>query len=127
LAFSREGYRFRTVNAADMRSTLGWPGFWRFVRRYPRMVARELQVSLLRAKFVAALQRLVPDVVEADLVRGTSGVRVQPLRADGTLEQDFLFAEDAGSVHVLSAPSPAATASLSIGEEIAGRVRAQLR
>lgn len=126
LAFSREGYRFRTVNLADLRSTLGWPGFWRFARRYPRMVAHELQVSLSRARFVAALQRLVPDVVEGDLVRGTAGVRVQPLRADGTLEQDFLFAEDAGAVHVLSAPSPAATASLVIGEEIAGRVRAQL-
>jgi L-2-hydroxyglutarate oxidase len=122
LAFSREGYRFSDVNAADVRDMLTWPGFWRFVRRHPRTVARELGQSLSRARFVGALQRLIPEISEADLLPGGSGVRVQPLYADGRLAQDFIFLEAPGAVHVLSAPSPAATAALAIGERIAHRV-----
>lgn len=122
LAFSREGYRFLDVNVADLRDTLRWKGFWKFVRRHPRMVAHELRQSLSRRLFVRALQRLIPEIEAADLEPGGSGVRVQPLYEDGTLVTDFLLAESAGALHVLSAPSPAATASLVIGEEIAKRV-----
>lgn len=122
LAFSREGYRFGDVRMADVRDTLAWPGFWRFVRRYPRMVAHELRQSLSPRLFVAALQRIIPDLTADDLVPGSAGVRVQPLHPDGTLAHDFMFAKGENAVHVLSAPSPAATACLAIGEEVAGRV-----
>jgi L-2-hydroxyglutarate oxidase len=91
------------------------------------MVARELAQSFDRARFVRALQRLVPEIRDADLVPGGSGVRAQAVLPSGELVNDFLWVEGAGAVHAVNAPSPAATASLSIGEEVARRARALLR
>jgi L-2-hydroxyglutarate oxidase len=126
LAFSREGYRFLTINARDLRDTLTWGGFWRFAARHRRMVAQEFRQALSRRRFLAALQRMVPNLQAEDLLPGGAGVRMQALLPDGQLVSDFLWAEGPGALHVLSAPSPAATAALEIGAEIASRVRARL-
>ena len=126
LAFSREGYRFFTVNGRDLRDTITWPGFWRFALRHRRTVAHELRQSLSRRLFLAALQRLVPELQAEDLQAGGAGVRMQAMLRDGQLVNDFLWVDGPAAVHVLSAPSPAATAALAIGTEIADRVRARL-
>lgn len=127
LAFAREGYRFRDVNPRDLLEALRFPGLWRFIRRHPAMVRRELGQSLSRRRFLAALQRLVPEVREEDLVPGPSGVRAQAMDPSGELIHDFRWLQRPGAIHVLNAPSPAATASLAIGREIAGRAAAALR
>jgi L-2-hydroxyglutarate oxidase LhgO len=95
--------------------------------KYPHMVARELSQSFDRRRFVSALQRLVPEVTNADLVPAGAGVRAQAMSPEGELIHDFVWSEGKGAVHAINAPSPAATASLAIGDEIAERVRAQLR
>lgn len=123
LAAAREGYRFRDVDAGDVVDSLRAPGLWRFAARYPRMCWTELHRSASRTAFAHALQRLVPELDPEDLARAGSGVRAQGLLPDGTLVEDFLFAEDEGALHVLNAPSPAATASLAIGDHIAALIR----
>lgn len=127
LAFAREGYRLRTVNLRDMADALSYRGLWRFLGKHPRMVTRELAQSFDRRRFVSALQRLVPEVEGADLVTAGSGVRAQAMTSSGELIHDFVWSESPGAVHAVNAPSPAATASLAIGEEIAQRAIAQLR
>lgn len=126
LAFAREGYRLGTVDLGDLAETLAYPGLWRFALRHRRMVARELAQSVDRRRFVAALRRLVPEIRDDDLVPGGSGVRAQAMLPNGEFVDDFLWLEGPGAVHVVNAPSPAATASLSIGDEVARRARAQL-
>jgi len=126
LAFAREGYDLRTVNGRDLIDTLRFPGLWRFAVRHRRMVARELGQSFERARFVRALRRLVPEIEGADLVPGSSGVRAQAMLPSGDFVHDFLWIEEEGAVHAVNAPSPAATASLSIGHEIARRALALL-
>lgn len=126
LALSREGYRFRTASPFDMWDTITWPGFWRFVGRHGRMVARELRQSLSRRLFLAALQRLVPELAADDLQPGGAGVRMQAMLPNGSLVSDFHWIDGPAVLHVLSAPSPAATASLEIGTEIAKRVSERL-
>jgi L-2-hydroxyglutarate oxidase len=121
-ALAREGYRWGTVVARDLAEVVGAPGTWRLARRFWRTEAGEVVRSLWRARFVAAVQRLVPDVGRDDLVAAGAGVRAQAVRADGTLVDDFAFAATARTVHVINAPSPAATASLAIGEAIADRL-----
>lgn len=122
LAFAREGYRFTTVNARDLADALLFPGLWRFLRRYPGMVRHELLQSLSRERFCAALQRLVPEVRPDDLAPGGAGVRAQAMTPGGELVQDFHLLTRKRALHVLNAPSPAATASLAIGEEIVARL-----
>jgi (S)-2-hydroxyglutarate dehydrogenase len=122
LALAREGYAWSTWNPRDLGQALLYPGLWRFLGRYPRTSWGELRRSLSRGRFCASLQRLVPDLVEADLVPGGSGVRAQAMRPSGELVQDFLLLTRPGAIHVLNAPSPAATASLAIGEQLAGGV-----
>jgi (S)-2-hydroxyglutarate dehydrogenase len=122
LALAREGYAWSTWNLQDLGQALLYPGLWRFLGRYPRTSWGELRRSLSRGRFCASLQRLVPDLVEADLVPGGSGVRAQAMRPSGELVQDFLLLTRPGAIHVLNAPSPAATASLAIGEQLAGGV-----
>jgi L-2-hydroxyglutarate oxidase len=119
LAFAREGYDLTTVNVRDMLEAGTFLGLWRFAGRHHRMVRRELTQSLDRRRFVRALQRLVPDVRSEDLVPGGSGVRAQAVLPSGEFVHDFLWVERPGAVHVVNAPSPAATASLAIGDEIA--------
>lgn len=127
LAFAREGYRKSTVNILDLADALFFPGLWRFFARHRDMCWDELRRSLSRRLFCASLQRLVPDVQESDLQPGGSGVRAQAMNPAGDLVQDFSLIERGDALHVLNAPSPAATACLAIGGEIATRVARQLR
>jgi L-2-hydroxyglutarate oxidase len=124
LATAREGYRKSDFNAADLADVLTYGGFWRFLRRYPSMCWYELRRSFSRALFCRSLQRLVPEIQPDDLATGGSGVRAQAIAPEGDLVQDFRFIERANALHVLNAPSPAATASLAIGSEIASMVPA---
>ncbi len=121
LSLKREGYHKSDISLRDLWETLSLPGFRRLARRHWRMGLDELRRSFSKAAFARALQRLVPETREDMLVRAEAGVRAQALRNDGSLEDDFAFAEGPRSLHVLNAPSPAATASLAIGEEIAAR------
>jgi L-2-hydroxyglutarate oxidase LhgO len=118
-ALAREGYSWTAVNLQEMRETLSHPGFRRLARTYWRTGAFEIYRSLSRAAFVRSLQRLVPAIRSQDLVRGGAGVRAQAVRTDGRLVDDFDLVRHGCAVHVLNAPSPAATASLVIGEHIA--------
>ncbi|MEV4560425.1 L-2-hydroxyglutarate oxidase [Kitasatospora sp. NPDC049285] len=133
-ALAREGYDWRTVSLRDLAETVRFPGAWRIARRHWRYEIGELHRSLSKRAFTTAVRRLLPAVTEADLVPTAAGVRAQAVAADGTLLDDFAFAgfdpDDPRSprrvVHVLNAPSPAATASLAIGREVARRAVAAL-
>ena len=122
LAFSRVGYSKGIVNPRDVLDALLYPGLWRFLGKYGRVCWNELRRSFSRRLFCESLQKLVPEVREEDLQTGGSGVRAQAMAQDGTLLDDFHFVEEPGALHVVNAPSPAATASLAIGEQIAQRV-----
>jgi (S)-2-hydroxyglutarate dehydrogenase len=123
LAFAREGYRFTDFNLRDMVETLTFPGFWKFLVRYPSMCWHEFRRSLSKALFCRSLQRLVPELRIDDLAHGGAGVRAQALSPSGELVQDFRFVRQARALHVLNAPSPAATASLSIGDEVVNQMQ----
>ncbi len=118
LALAREGYRHRDISVRDLGSTLAFPGFWRMARQHWRNGLDEWHRSLSKSAFVHALQRLLPEVREADLVPGGSGVRAQALKPDGAMVDDFQFVPSGKILHVLNVPSPAATASLTIGRAI---------
>jgi L-2-hydroxyglutarate oxidase len=120
-ALSREGYTWSAVRPRELAGTLGWPGSWRIARRHWRYGAGELHRSVSKRAFATAVRRLLPAVTEADLRPAPSGVRAQAVLRDGTLADDFLIREAPRTVHVLNAPSPAATASLPIGREVARR------
>ncbi len=122
LSLDREGYRRFALRLGDAMDALSFPGLWRFVGRHVRQTARELYRAASKRAFLHTLQRLVPELTLDDLRPGLVGVRAQAMRADGTLVDDFDFVEADRALHVLNAPSPAATASLAIGEEIARRV-----
>ena len=124
LGLAREGYKKTDLNARDLAETLSYPAFWRLVGRNWRTGAGEIWRSLSKKAFVRGLRRLVPEVKEDDLVPTEAGVRAQALMKDGALMDDFLIVEGERSVHVLNAPSPAATACIPIGESIADRVSA---
>ena len=106
------------VNLRDLFEAVSYPGLWRFLRRYPKLAGYEIARSFSRDLFVRSLQKLVPSLVADDLVRGPTGVRAQCMDRSGTLIQDFRLIASARTVHVLNAPSPAATASLAIGTEV---------
>ncbi|MFF4827033.1 L-2-hydroxyglutarate oxidase [Streptomyces sp. NPDC001312] len=125
-ALAREGYGWGVVRPRELAGTLGWPGSWRLARRHWRYGAGELRRSVSKAAFTQAVRRLMPEVREEDLVPAAAGVRAQAVLRDGTLVDDFLIREGARAVHVLNAPSPAATASLPIGREVARRALAAL-
>jgi (S)-2-hydroxyglutarate dehydrogenase len=118
LAFAREGYYLSKIDIRDMLDALLFPGLWRFLRKYPAMAFSELHQSLSKNHFCQALQRLVPDIRPDDLVPGHAGVRAQAMNASGDLVNDFHLVVRDNAIHVLNAPSPAATASLAIGEHI---------
>jgi L-2-hydroxyglutarate oxidase len=118
LALAREGYDWRTVRWSDLRETLTHPGFWRLAARHHRAGAAEVARSLSRHRFGDSLRRLVPELRDDDLVPAVAGVRAQALRADGTLVDDFLVERDGRVVHVLNAPSPAATSAFEIARHI---------
>jgi len=118
LALAREGYRHTNVNLRDLASSLAFPGFWRMARKHWRNGMGEWHRSLSKAAFVRALQRLLPEIQDNDLVPGGSGVRAQALKPDGALVDDFQFVPSGKVLHVLNVPSPAATASLAIAQAI---------
>jgi L-2-hydroxyglutarate oxidase LhgO len=120
LAFAREGYKFHNVQAKDLISMFGFSGFWSMARRYWRTQVYELYRSISRKAFLHALQKLVPELKDEDLLPGGSGVRAQIVTAEGSLVDDFLIVEAPNAISVLNAPSPAATASIAIGRHIAG-------
>lgn len=122
LAFAREGYRKTDVNLRDLFDALSYAGFLRFLRRYPSVAWYELRRSFSRDLFCRSLQRLVPEVQPDDLEAGGSGVRAQAISPAGEIVQEFCLVARPNALHVLNAPSPAATASLAIGAEIAGTV-----
>ena len=126
LAFAREGYKWSNINLRDLAETLFYPGLWKFLAKYPSMCGYEIRRSLSKAEFTRSLQKLVPDIRESDLETGGSGVRAQAMLPDGKLVEDFHFEEARGVLHVGNAPSPAATASLAIGQKIVERVLPQL-
>ena len=118
LAFAREGYRKTDFNARDLFDAVTFSGLWRFLARHKRMSWEELRRSFSKRLFCDSLRRLVPEIREDDLETGGAGVRAQAMSPDGTLVQDFCFVNGRRALHVLNAPSPAATASLAIGETI---------
>jgi len=127
LSLAREGYAKSSFDFRDAWESLTYPGFWRLAARYMGMGLGEMYRAVNKRAFVKALQRLMPDLREEDLETGGSGVRAQAVRPDGRLEDDFRIATHGRVLHVLNAPSPAATASLAIGERIAARVLAMRR
>jgi (S)-2-hydroxyglutarate dehydrogenase len=121
LAFKREGYTRASFDRHDAWAMATWPGFWRLGARHWRAGMEEQWRSLSRSAFARACAALVPEITEHDLAPGGAGVRAQAVARSGALVDDFSIAEGERMVHVLNAPSPAATASLAIGEEIAAR------
>jgi L-2-hydroxyglutarate oxidase len=122
LALAREGYRRRDVSLRDIASLATWPGTAHLLARHWRPGLSELARSLSRHQFALAARRLVPDLDPRDLSRGSTGVRAQAVDRAGSLVNDFELVEGERSLHVVNAPSPAATAALSIGDLIADRV-----
>jgi (S)-2-hydroxyglutarate dehydrogenase len=118
LATAREGYSWRRVSTRDLADIAIWPGMWRLGRRHLRYGLAEVRRSLSRRRFAADLARLVPEVTAADIVPAGAGVRAQAVRRDGSLVDDFLIESRPGQVHVLNAPSPAATSSLEIAARL---------
>jgi len=119
LAFKREGYTRSSFRFGDVLEMATYPGFWQMARNHWRMGLGEFHRSYSKAAFVKALQRLLPELQEADVHPAGAGVRAQALEPSGALVDDFRIAEAEHMVHVLNAPSPAATASISIGRTIA--------
>ena len=119
LAFSRKGYTYNEISFTDIFEMISFPGFWRMVKQHYKMGTDEFRRSLNKSLFTKALQKLIPQIEENDIVRGGSGIRAQALNKSGKLIDDFKIIENESQVHVLNAPSPAATASISIGKYIA--------
>lgn len=120
LAFRREGYTRSSFRPKDVLQMLGYRGFWRMARKYYDMGIAEMYRSFSKRAFLRALQRLVPELKSEDIRRAGAGVRAQAVDPDGKTVDDFRIVEAERMVHVLNAPSPAATASISIGRTIAG-------
>ncbi len=122
LALKREGYTKTDINLGDVYDTLRFPGFWRLIRKNMRAGLAEIHRSFSTKQFAKSLRRLVPDIMESDLIPAHAGVRAQAMLPDGSLVDDFLIVDGTRSIHVLNAPSPAATASLPIGRAIVERI-----
>ena len=122
LAFKREGYKKTQVNFAELAETLAWPGFQKVAAKYWKTGIGELYRLFSKAAFTKALQELIPEIQESDLVEGGAGVRAQACDRTGGLLDDFAIRESEFSINVLNAPSPAATSSLSIGGTVAEMV-----
>ncbi|HAH36017.1 MAG TPA: L-2-hydroxyglutarate oxidase [Algoriphagus sp.] len=119
LAFKREGYKKSQINFSELVETLAWPGFQKVAAKYWKTGFGELYRSFSKAAFTKALQELIPEIQESDLVDGGAGVRAQACDRSGGLLDDFAIRESATIINVLNAPSPAATSSLSIGGTVA--------
>ena len=117
-AYAREGYRHTDINLSDLWRTISFKGFWAITGKYWQTGFGELYRSLSKSAFVRALQKLLPEIRESDLVPGGAGVRAQAVSASGALVDDFVIKQTRKAIHVLNAPSPGATASLAIGQQI---------
>ena len=126
LAFSREGYSKTDINLQELFGSLTWPGFIKVARKYWKTGFGEMYRSFSKAAFTKALQKLMPGIRSSDLEAGGAGVRAQACDRDGGLIDDFYIRELPGQVHVLNAPSPAATSSLAIGKAVAELVFKQI-
>jgi L-2-hydroxyglutarate oxidase len=122
LGLAREGYKKTDVNLKELAEVLRYGAFWRLAAKNWRMGLEEIHRSFSKGAFVRSLQRLVPEIREDDLVPAPAGVRAQAMTKDGRFIDDFLIVGGKSSLHVLNAPSPAATAAIPIGEYIAERV-----
>ncbi len=120
LAFSREGYKKSDINISELAETLAWPGFQKVAAKYWKTGFGEMYRSFSKAAFTKALQKLLPEIQEEDLVEGGAGVRAQACDRNGGLVDDFLILEEKQVINVCNAPSPAATSSLAIGESVSG-------
>lgn len=125
LGFKREGYKKTDFSARDLAETLTYPGFWKLASKFMKEGIEEYVRSFSKAQFTKSLQALIPEVQEDDLIPAPAGVRAQALRNDGTMVDDFHIIMGKRTVHVCNAPSPAATASIEIGKEVAGRIPEQ--
>lgn len=119
LAFQREGYKKSDINLGELAESLAWPGFQKVMAKYWKTGMGEMYRSFSKAAFTKALQKLIPEIQESDLVEGGAGVRAQACDRTGGLVDDFMILEEKGAINVCNAPSPAATSSLSIGETVA--------
>lgn len=119
LAFQREGYKKSQINLSELGETLAWPGFQKVAAKYWRTGFGEMYRSFSKSAFTKALQKLIPEIQENDLVEGGAGVRAQACDREGGLVDDFLILEEKQVINVCNAPSPAATSSLAIGETVA--------
>lgn len=119
LAFRREGYKKSQINLGELAEILAWPGFQKVASKYWKTGFGELYRSFSKAAFTKALQELIPEIQESDLVEGGAGVRAQACDRTGGLLDDFAIRESQYAINVLNAPSPAATSSLSIGGTVA--------
>lgn len=126
LAFKREGYKKQDFSFTDVTEMITFPGFWIMAAKYYKMGFQEFARSLSKNLFLKSLQRLIPEIQENDISAGGSGVRAQALDKEGKLIDDFIIYETEKMVHVLNAPSPAATASISIGSTIAEKVLSKI-
>lgn len=127
LAFQREGYKKSQINLKELAETLSWPGFQIVAYKYWKTGFGEMYRSFSKAAFTKALQKLIPEIQEADLIPGEAGVRAQACDKTGGLLDDFLILENENAINVCNAPSPAATSSLSIGETISNIAVKRLR
>ncbi|CAD0220900.1 L-2-hydroxyglutarate oxidase [Chryseobacterium sp. JV274] len=118
LAFKKEGYHFFDFNFTETMQTMLWPGFRKIVAKYGKTGMGEMHRSLSKSAFTKALQKLLPEIQESDLVAGGSGVRAQACDRNGGLIDDFDIVKNGNIIHVRNAPSPAATSCLSIGNKI---------
>tara|TARA_B100001093_G_scaffold178997_1_gene171634 strand:+ start:628 stop:1815 length:1188 start_codon:yes stop_codon:yes gene_type:complete len=122
LAFSKEGYKWTDINFVDLTKVLTYPGMIKLGKKYLKTGLSEMYRSLNKKVFVKEIQKLISDITSDDIVQIPSGVRAQAVDQDGNLLDDFLFEEGSSSLHVLNSPSPAATASLAIGEAITSKI-----
>ena len=122
LAFSKEGYKWTDINFVDLTKVLTFPGMLKLGKKYFRTGISEMYRSLNKKIFVKEIQKLINGVDLRDIKQIPSGVRAQAVDKDGNLVDDFLFEEGENSLHVLNSPSPAATASLAIGESIVSKI-----
>jgi L-2-hydroxyglutarate oxidase len=118
LAFAREGYGFGTVSLRDLREMAGFPGFRKVIRANLKSGALEIANSLLKSRYLALCRRYCPELELSDLLPYRPGVRAQAVLPDGTMVHDFLIGETVRTIHVLNAPSPAATSAIPIGRHI---------
>jgi (S)-2-hydroxyglutarate dehydrogenase len=124
LAMAREGYSWGRIKARDVAEVVSYPGLWRLARRNLRYGLTEVRRSLSKRRFADSLARLVPAITGEDIVPAGAGVRAQAIARDGSLVDDFLIVRARRQVHVLNAPSPAATSSLEIAKHIVAQLHA---